>query len=137
MFIKIDNSNINILYDFINLNNSSFFRYYNKRDPLKTIKNHIYTTILVDDCKDIIGYGHIDYDNVNWIGICIVDKYRGMGYGSSILEHLIDYSRLIQLDKLYLTVDNDNKIAIRLYTKYGFNIDNYNHNNYIKMIKNL
>jgi ribosomal protein S18 acetylase RimI-like enzyme len=136
MFIKIDTSNINLLYDFINLNISPFFRYYNKREPLLIIKNHIYTVLLSDTSKNIVGYGHIDYENVNWIGLCVLDEYRGLGYGKSILAHLINHAISLNIEKLYLTVDNDNMIAINLYKKYGF-LDDHIYDDYRKMIKYL
>ena len=73
----INTSNIKILKEFIKLNNSKYFRYYDKRD-IDIIKNHLITIIITDNDNNIIGYSHIDNENdINWFGICILDKYKG------------------------------------------------------------
>ena len=47
-FIFINNSNVDLLKKFINLNNSNFFRYYDSRNT-NVIENHIATILLLED----------------------------------------------------------------------------------------
>jgi ribosomal protein S18 acetylase RimI-like enzyme len=122
--IEITEKNIILLYNFI-LNNTlpNTFRYFNKRS-IDVIKNHIITLILIDNNLPI-GYAHIDYhDNQYWFGICILDKYQGNGYGKQLMEYIFNHEKIKNIDKIYLTVDKINTIAIKLYTKFNFyNID--------------
>jgi len=130
----INSKNINLLKKFILLNNSKNFRYYCNRD-ISVIKNHIITLILTKD-DNIIGYGHLDKEENIWLGICIIEKYRGQGYGKIIINYLIDYSIEKKIEKIYLTVDKNNKIAKNLYEKYNFKLNKDDKiNNYYKMVK--
>jgi hypothetical protein len=77
---EIINNNSNLLKNFINRPQPSQIRYYASRG-IEVIKNHKLTIIGTFD-DDPIAYGHIDHDNgVNWIGMCILDAYQGLGYG--------------------------------------------------------
>jgi len=120
IFNIIKKDNIDLLKKFIKLNNSSFFRYYDTRD-IKIIKNHIITIILVDN-ENIIGYGHLDFENKMWLGICVLKKYRGNGYGKNIMEYLIEYAYKKNVDYIHLTVDKNNNIAKKIYEKYNFKV---------------
>lgn len=123
--IKItSNKNIDILQEFLKNKLSDNFRYFNKRD-ISVIDNHLITLIGTVNNKPI-AYGHIDYskeDNMYWLGICILDDYHGKGYGKQIMNELINkFKESIFISKLYLTVDKNNTVAIKLYEKYLFNI---------------
>ena len=50
----------------------------------------------------------------------IADGYRGMGIGSKMLSHVINYSKSISLEKIELVVYPHNLNAFNLYIKYGF-----------------
>ncbi len=58
------------------------------------------------------------------IGILISDrKYMNRGYASDALELLINYSfTVLQLHQLYCNIDDDNKVSIKLFEKFGFRI---------------
>lgn len=111
-------------------NNSEHFRYFNKRN-FDVINNHIYNSLYyIED--EIIGYGHIEFeDGKNWLGIFITDKYRGKGIGSIILEDLLNNSS----KDTHLTVDKENISAIKLYKKFGFNIESDENNYYLMVYK--
>jgi ribosomal protein S18 acetylase RimI-like enzyme len=130
--VEITGKNTNLLHNFI-LNNKlpNTFRYFNKR-TIDVIKNHIITLILIDDNLPV-GYAHIDYDdNKYWFGICILENYQGKGYGKKLMEYIFNHKKITNIDKIYLTVDKINDIAINLYKKYNFNIIEEN-DSYIKM----
>ena len=130
-FIIINNNNKILLEQFIKKVNSQYFTYFNNRDS-NCIKNHKYTILLINKSDSekslntikIIGYGHIDYEkksNKNWLGICILKQYIGMGNGTLILKNLLNYYyNNILNEQLYLTVYKNNKHAIYLYKKFGF-----------------
>lgn len=119
--VEINENNNYLIKDFLNNSIPSTFRYFNKR-TIDVIKNHIFTIILIDNNLPV-GYAHIDYDDNNhWFGICILDKYQGKGYGKKMMEYIFNHEKIKNIDKIYLTVDKINTIAIKLYTKFGFYI---------------
>jgi diamine N-acetyltransferase len=58
------------------------------------------------------------------IGILISEKKNmNRGYASEALELLINYSfSVLQLHQLFCHIDHDNKVSIRLFEKFGFEI---------------
>jgi ribosomal protein S18 acetylase RimI-like enzyme len=119
--VEINENNNYLLKEYLNNTLPNTFRYFNKR-TIDVIKNHIITLILIDDNLPV-GYAHIDYDdNKYWFGICILDKYQGNGYGKKIMEYIFNHEKIKHIDKIYLTVDKINTIAVNLYKKYNFYI---------------
>jgi len=98
---------------------SSHFRYYQKRDVNKCIEQHTYTVLGMIDGNPI-AYGHLDHEEKYWLGICVTDEYRGKGYGTGMMKHLVDMAKKKNLPEIYLTVDADNIPAINLYKKFNF-----------------
>lgn len=133
--IEITGKQNRLLYNFI-VNNKlpNTFRYFDKRN-IDVINKHLITIILID--KEIpVGYAHIDFDdNKYWFGICILEKYQGNGYGKKIMEYIFNHEKIKNIDKIYLTVDKINTIAINLYVKNNF-IINEVFDTYYLMIKN-
>lgn len=136
-FIIIKEIDDKLLKDFIeNVKNYKSFRYFNNRD-ISCIENHVLTVLLKNTDNNIVGYGHIDYENnIYWIGICVLDKYQNNGYGDMILSYLLEYSFINTINEVKLTVDINNYKAINLYFKHGFKINNYE-KNYYQMVNNL
>ena len=130
----ISNNNIHLLKEFITLNDSINFRYYDNRN-IDIIKNHLLTLIITID-NNVVGYGHLDFEDIIWLGICVLEKYRGKGIGKCIMNYLLDYCKNNNINELYLTVDKQNIVAKNLYDKLGFAIKK-EYNTYYKMIKSL
>ena len=134
--IEITEQNTILLNNFILNNKLPYtFRYFNKRN-INVINNHLITIILLD--KDLpVGYAHIDFDdNKYWFGICILEEYQGKGYGKKVMKYIFNNEKIKNIDKIYLTVDKINTIAIKLYTKLNFyNIDEKD--SYFTMLKNI
>jgi glycosyltransferase involved in cell wall biosynthesis/GNAT superfamily N-acetyltransferase len=100
-------------------NSLTSFRYFQKR-PKTIIGQHIVTYIIEDN--DIpVCYGHLDPENGRvWLGIAVAEDAQGKGYGSMMMDKLISSAREKGLREIFLTVDNGNRIAIKLYKKKGF-----------------
>ena len=100
-------------------NSLNSFRYFKSRE-LAVIQNHIITILFYFNSKPI-GYGHIDYDqNIFWLGVCVSDKYLGLGIGRNIVNYLIQKSRSLKINHICLSVDKRNSSAIKLYKNIGF-----------------
>jgi putative acetyltransferase len=62
--------------------------------------------------------------HVGSIHLCVHDEYQGRGIGSALLAALIDAAdNWLNLRRLELTVFVDNEAAMRLYKKFGFEIE--------------
>jgi ribosomal-protein-alanine N-acetyltransferase len=60
----------------------------------------------------------------------IRESYRGRGFGSSFLRHVLVAVQEDGLRRVSLTVDTHNDVAIRLYRKHGFKIATERRNHY-------
>lgn len=63
------------------------------------------------------------------LGISILKKYWGLGYGDFLMEETLKISKERGIKKINLEVRTDNERAIKLYNKYNFEIEG-------KIIKN-
>jgi ribosomal protein S18 acetylase RimI-like enzyme len=119
MFITVDKKS-ELFLDFLNkeLKTNSDFTYFSKRSP-SALDNHLITILFVNNAE-VIGYGHIDKENLNWLGIFISQKYRGKAFGTILLDELLRRSKEINLEMISLSVYKKNKEAYSLYIKKGF-----------------
>ena len=120
-FIEINSNSIQLLDRFLNniSEGKKSFRYFNNR-TYNALNNHLLSIMLIHN-EIPIGYGHLDKEkNKVWLGIAIADKYKSKGYGKIIMNELILNAKSIDLSEIYLSVDNSNIYAIRLYNKFGF-----------------
>jgi perosamine synthetase len=119
--IEINDTNVELLTPFISNPLPSTFRYFEKR-TVDVIKDHAVTLLLKKE-ETIIGYAHIDYeknDSKYWFGICILPDHHNKGYGTYLMKHILIKSTEKNIDSIYLTVDNINIHAIKLYSKHNF-----------------
>jgi ribosomal protein S18 acetylase RimI-like enzyme len=123
MFLTAINlSNIDLLYSFLSNPSelSDHFRYFRTRDPKNILAQHVYTIVGIDEeTRQVIAYGHIDYEEKYWLGICVLNSHCGKGYGKQIMDDLLLYADARDMP-LSLSVDIDNVPAINLYKKYKF-----------------
>ena len=119
--VKINNSNLEFLKEFLETAGISLktFRYYNKH-PLSIIKNHLVTYMIMNNNSPIC-YGHLDKEKEQiWLGIAVTEEYCSKGLGKMMMNKLINYAKRHQVNKIFLSVDNDNLRAINLYKKFNF-----------------
>jgi ribosomal protein S18 acetylase RimI-like enzyme len=135
--VEITDSNIFLLNDFI-LNNKfpESFRYFNKRS-CTIIKNHLITVLLFVS-NESVGYAHIDMaDDKHWFGICILDNYQGKGYGKYLIKYILNNPKTQTINKIHLTVDKNNNVAIQLYLKYNFKFASETDSYYVMSLTNI
>lgn len=56
--------------------------------------------------------------------ICVVEKYRGKGIGSALLKDIRKIAKENSCTDLYLTVNEENENAIKMYEKFGMKVKN-------------
>ena len=65
-------------------------------------------------------------DKLFWIEYIIVkSEFRRRGTGTALLQRLLDHARHNDADRVYSTINPDNKASIRLHKKVGFNVKNW------------
>ena len=76
--------------------------------------------------REIIAFGIATKDRknqVNIINFLVKPKFQKKGYGSKLLQELIqNIKELRKIKKIVLNVKSSNEIAIKLYEKYNFKI---------------
>ena len=97
---------------------------------------HPWTPVLFGDCLStgyscwvlqldgaVIAYGimSIGAGECHVLNLCVKPEMQNNGYGSAMLEHLLDIARGHHADTAFLEVRPSNRSAIRLYEKAGFN----------------
>ena len=78
----------------------------------------------------IIGIGTINSSNkikarhCGELGIVVAKKYHGQGIGSTIIQKLIDWAKANgTTTRIQLDTRKDNEYAVRLYKKFGFELE--------------
>jgi perosamine synthetase len=99
----------------------STFRYFKNRVVPDCTASHIVTLVGTVD-NNPVAYAHIDFEEKNWVGVCVLPAFQRKGYGRIMLQFLIDYARVVDIDTLSLTVDINNVGARELYTTLGFTV---------------
>ena len=61
---------------------------------------------------------------LNIDAICVDEKYRGKGIGTKILDNIKEIAKNKGCTDLYLTVNQENENAIKVYEKFGFKVKN-------------
>ena len=62
--------------------------------------------------------------HVGFLGISIVNEFRGMGIGTAMMNYIIEWARRQKkLEKISLTVFSTNEAAINLYCTFGSQIE--------------
>ncbi len=78
---------------------------------------------------EIIGYGFLTkFEKFSKkhnciLGIVLSDLWQNKGYGKKICQHMIETAWKKNLKKIWLTVYEENKIAIKMYKSLGFEIE--------------
>jgi len=113
-----------LLYN--SMGGSNFFRYYDNRDPVDVLKDHLFTMIFTDFRLGVpLAYAHLEKreDGRVWLGIAVLPSMQGKGLGTGIVTFLTeDITRMFHSGDVWLTVDNDNIAANKLYKKSGFEL---------------
>jgi RimJ/RimL family protein N-acetyltransferase/sugar phosphate isomerase/epimerase len=122
-FKRVNIANTSLLQNFIDRAGKSLetFRYFAKR-PFSIVANHACTWVIEED-GNVEAYGHLDKEgDTVWLGIAVTDHARGKGYGRKMMERLMESASALGLQKVRLSVDNQNEAAIRLYERFGFKL---------------
>jgi ribosomal protein S18 acetylase RimI-like enzyme len=88
-----------------------------------TLVGGIWSRLFSDDRR---GYGFVD-ESTPELSMAIFNPYRGRGFGTQLMQRLIDSLADNGFRKVSLSVDRRNP-AVRLYEKFGFEVVRENGN---------
>lgn len=77
----------------------------------------------------VVGMGHLTKGkweknrHVGFLGIVILTDFREIGIGTAMTDYMMRWARQERLEKISLSVFSTNKRAIRLYQKFGFELE--------------
>jgi RimJ/RimL family protein N-acetyltransferase len=99
-------------------------------EAIREIKNRKGLIITAQVDERTIGMAHLvrgkfeKNKHVGFLGISIVNEFRGMGIGTAMMKYIIEWTRRQKgLEKISLTVFSTNEVAINLYRTFGFQIE--------------
>ena len=94
--------------------------------PLKQEKGFV----AVSDREKIMGYSFLSFFQekkqkryTTSLGIVVGDRLQGKGIGSALPAYMLKSAKKGKMKKIWLGVYSDNKGAIKLYQKFGFEIE--------------
>ena len=90
---------------------------------------------IIKEAETIVGYAMLERKErkvhgmhyrkiINIEAIAVDEKYRGKGYGTALINYIIDVAKKENCTDLYLTVNEENEDAIKLYEKIGMRVRN-------------
>ncbi|MFO7820038.1 MAG: GNAT family N-acetyltransferase [Halanaerobacter sp.] len=71
-----------------------------------------------------------EQDKAYLYGLAVAKDYRGKKIGNKLLEYSLNRLKEDKINKVELTVEPDNQIAINLYQKFGFEKSDYRQGEY-------
>ncbi|HJJ18237.1 MAG TPA: ribosomal protein S18-alanine N-acetyltransferase [Clostridiaceae bacterium] len=144
MAIKIEKMNLNHLNELQEILISDFDDFWSFSTLKEEVENENSSYIIGKINNEIIGFAGLKkiFDQADIMNIVIKKTYRNQGIGTLLLENLILLAKDLNISTLFLEVNEQNKPAIHLYEKLGFEKlgvrkKYYNNNNGIIMKKNL
>ena len=144
MAIKIEKMNLNQINELQEILISDFDDFWSFSTLKEEVENENSSYIIGKINNEIIGFAGLKkiFDQADIMNIVIKKTYRNQGIGTLLLENLILLAKDLNISTLFLEVNEQNKPAIHLYEKLGFEKlgvrkKYYNNNNGIIMKKNL
>jgi GNAT superfamily N-acetyltransferase len=96
------------------------FRYFLSR-PYDVVRSHDLSLAMRVNGQ-LAGYAHVETEkNIPWVGVAVVEKGRGKGWGRILLSELLFRASKTKINELHTRADHGNLSAIRLYCSFGFN----------------
>jgi ribosomal-protein-alanine N-acetyltransferase len=120
--LRIKTATESDLPNIVLIENSSFDQPY-PFDLLKKLLQEYGDSFLVaEESGKLVGYcsASMKGGSAHLISIGVLMEYRRRGVGASLLKHLIRILRKGSIDELWLEVKSENKEAVGLYEKFGF-----------------
>jgi ribosomal protein S18 acetylase RimI-like enzyme len=117
----------NISGETININKKQIINEFEE-----TLKKRNTNIIMIEVNKEIVGFMKLNWmkskiKNFAYLeDIFVKEKYQGKGYGKKLFREFMKIGKEKKVEKMGLGTRIENKRAIEMYKKYGFEIIGYN-----------
>lgn len=123
MDFKIDKMSLKDLTsikDILTTEFDDFWNYEILKSELESSSSYFF--VAKNNSDEIVGFAGIKVilDEADIMNIVVKKDFRNKKIGSLLLEHLISYSKSINLKNITLEVNKNNLSAIKLYEKFAF-----------------
>ncbi|TAK92083.1 MAG: ribosomal-protein-alanine N-acetyltransferase [Burkholderiaceae bacterium] len=80
-------------------------------------------TVLIDPNHILLGYSvlMLAVDEAHLLNVSVARQHQGRGYGSHLIQHMLDSAKAAHMERMYLEVRPSNPRAAELYQRFGFN----------------
>ena len=101
---------------------TDYDEFWNYNILAEELKNQYSKYFCAIEKEQLIGFAGVwqSIDVMHITNIVVKKDMRGKGIGKTLLETLINHSKMPEISEITLEVHEDNKIAQGLYKKYGF-----------------
>jgi len=81
-----------------------------------------YLSSVLDTGTQIVGYSILSTAaaEAHILNLCVEPDFQRSGLGRQLLDHLLDYTSAIGVERIFLEVRPSNEAAIQLYERAGF-----------------
>lgn len=93
----------------------------NKQMLNNIISDTFYTLLQVESEIIACGMAVIEHDYLGLFDITVSENYRNKGYGTQLMESMLSIGKEHGAKNAYLQVMTNNKPALKLYKRFGFN----------------
>ncbi len=132
MAINIVNVQENYIDDIYAIETAEIIVPWSKEALLNLIRqqNIIFRVMLKDD--EVIGYYSFQkiFDEAYINNIAIKKEYQSQGFGTQLFQDLLERAEKFEAKSLTLEVETDNEKALKLYKKFGFEVEGTRKNFY-------
>jgi ribosomal-protein-alanine N-acetyltransferase len=81
-----------------------------------------YICVVLERGEEVAGYGilSIAAGEAHILNLCVDPLFRALGYGTRLLNEILERARIAEVREVYLEVRPSNSSALSLYRKKGF-----------------
>ncbi|MCX5807429.1 MAG: ribosomal protein S18-alanine N-acetyltransferase [Proteobacteria bacterium] len=121
MIGKMKDSDIKNVLD---IEKRSFITPWTKKMLYETLSSPISASFVIETNDLLLGYIMLYYvlDEAHILNLAINPDYRGRGYASQLIRHIIEYCAKKGISDFFLEVRDGNIKAINLYKMFGFKV---------------
>jgi ribosomal protein S18 acetylase RimI-like enzyme len=104
------------------------------RDFVQNIIRRGYPQFVALSVGEVVGWCEVlpktwpIYAHTGVLGVALLPALRGQGLGQRLIERTLQAARAFGLSRVELTVRENNRTAIALYRKLGFEVEGLRHN---------
>lgn len=123
MDLKIEKMTLEDLNSIQNILFAEFDNFWTYSTFIQELKcDNSYFIVAKNENNEIVGFAGLKVivDEADIMNIVVRKNFRHNGFGSILLENLINYAKSLNLKTVTLEVNEHNLSAIRLYDKFNF-----------------